>query len=470
MRKKGLWIWIVILVAVGGFVGWRVWKGKHVPIRYRTEMVQRGDVKEQVTATGNLTAVTTVQVGSQVSGTISALNVDFNDKVHKGQILAQLDPTFLKAQVDQSRADLVSAQVQMQKAERDSARVFPLAPSQMVSQADLDAAKTTLDAARASVTSAKAGLNRAETNLRYATIQSPIDGVVVSRDVDVGQTVAASLSAPTLYTIANDLTRMQLEVAVDEADIGMVKDGQNATFTVDAYPDLTFHGTVHQIRLNPATVQNVVTYTVIIFVDNPDLKLLPGMTANVSILADQQIDVLKIPVMALRFRPPAAASPRGNGGGARLAAAGTAGAAGAGAAAGGQGGQRRHGGGEGGSGAMMASAQGAGGQSRGGGGGRGASGHGQGGDASGAGGADSPTETDNATTTATIYLLDGPSRLRPLTVRTGLSDGSFIAVFSDSLRQGMPVVIAADTQNGGQGSGQGQVNPFAPRMGGGGRR
>ena len=303
MRGRRLW-WLLVLVVIGaGLVGWRLRADGDSAPRYRSEPLGRGDVEVRVAATGTLNPVTTVQVGSQVSGTIAALYADYNDRVREGQKLAQLDPTFLAAQVAQNRADLQRAQVELRQALRDSSRTAPLAAEGLVAQADLDASLTAVDAARAGVDAARAALDRAATNLRYATIESPIDGVVVSRDVDVGQTVAASLSAPTLFTIAQDLTQMQLEAAVDEADIGAVREGQPASFTVDAYPTLAFEGVVHQIRLAPETVSNVVTYTVVIRVQNPELKLLPGMTANVSILVDAARDVLRVPAMALRFRP-----------------------------------------------------------------------------------------------------------------------------------------------------------------------
>jgi HlyD family secretion protein len=433
--KSGRWILILVIVALGGAVGWRMVKGKTKPVSYRTDTVQRGDVRVQVSATGNLKAVTTVQVGSQVSGTIASLNADYNDRVHAGQILAQLDPTFLKAQVAQSAADLERAEVQLRQALRDSTRIFALGAQGLSSQAQLDQIQTALDAARADRASARAGLVRTKTNLQYATITSPIDGVVISRNVDVGQTVAASLQAPTLFTIANDMTRMQLEVAVDEADIGQIREGQRASFTVDAYPDLTFKGTVHQIRLDPQTVQNVVTYTVVIHVDNPDLKLLPGMTANVTILIQEQKDVLKVPSLALRVR----LGQGSTGSGARRREDST--------RFGGQGAQ---------SGAMAASSHG---RTQGSG-GPGTGGLGAGASPSGLDVPDSPR--------GVIFILNQAGQPRPIRVRTGESDGSSTAVFADSLREGMPVVVAVDAPAGGGSSGQqGQVNPFTPRFGGG---
>jgi HlyD family secretion protein len=306
MRKRHWGILAAVVVILGAVVvAWTLRREQKPESPYRTEAVQRGDVIVQVSATGTLNAVTTVQVGSQVSGTIAALYVDFNDRVHKNQVLAQLDPTFLKAQASQNEADLERAKVTVRQAERDYARVAPMRDQGLASQAEIDAAQTALEAAQASQKSAEAALDRARTNLHYATISSPIDGIVISRDVDVGQTVAASLSAPTLFTIANDLTRMQLEASVDEADIGMIQVDQKVSFTVDAFPERTFGGVVHQIRLAPQIVQNVVSYTVIVLVENPDQLLLPGMTANATFLVDEARGVLRVLSAALRFRPAA---------------------------------------------------------------------------------------------------------------------------------------------------------------------
>jgi HlyD family secretion protein len=271
---------------------------------YLTSEVERGSISILVTATGTLEAVTTVQVGSQVSGTISALYVDFNDRVKKGQIVAQLDPTFLKAQVSQSQADLEKADASANLAKKEYERALTLFEKNLISESERDLQLTNYELAVAQQKSAQAALDRVKTNLEYATIVSPIDGVVISRDVDVGQTVAASLQAPTLFTIAQDLSQMQVNTSIDEADIGAIREGQEVLFTVDAYPDLTFEGKVKQIRLSPEIVQNVVTYQVILEVSNPELLLKPGMTANVTILIDHAENALKIPTGALRFRPP----------------------------------------------------------------------------------------------------------------------------------------------------------------------
>ncbi|MCJ7509072.1 MAG: efflux RND transporter periplasmic adaptor subunit, partial [candidate division Zixibacteria bacterium] len=238
-------------------------KSKKSEAKYITTEVHKGDISIMVTATGALEAVKTVQVGSQVSGTISALYADFNDLVKKGQIVAQLDPTFLKAQVAQAQADLEKAKASAELSKKDYERTSLLFEKNMVSESDKEVSLTNYELAKAQEKSAQASLDRVNTNLDYATIVSPINGVVISRNVDVGQTVAASLQAPTLFTIAQDLTRMQVNTSVDEADIGNVRDGQEVIFTVDAYPEQSFKGTVKQVRLSPEVVQNVVSYDVI---------------------------------------------------------------------------------------------------------------------------------------------------------------------------------------------------------------
>ncbi|MDH4223352.1 MAG: efflux RND transporter periplasmic adaptor subunit, partial [candidate division Zixibacteria bacterium] len=293
MKKVFILIPVLVLVilALVFFRG----KGKKSEAKYITAEVQRGDISIIVTATGTLEAVTTVQVGSQVSGTISALYADFNSRVKKGQLIAQLDPTFLKAQVSQSQADLEKAVASANLSRKEKERALSLFEKNMISESEKDIALTNYELALSQQKSAEATLERAKTNLDYATILSPIDGVVISRNVDVGQTVAASLSAPTLFTIAQDLTRMQVNASIDEADIGKIKEGQDVIFTVDAYPDQSFRGTVKQIRLAPEIVQNVVSYDVIIEVSNPDLLLKPGMTANVTILVDQREKMRKKP-------------------------------------------------------------------------------------------------------------------------------------------------------------------------------
>jgi HlyD family secretion protein len=311
--KKSVRLWLLIggVVALGAFGFYLLNGSGEGDVDYRMEAVDRGPLVLSISATGTLNALTTVQVGSQVSGTIARLYADFNSVVKEGQLLAQLDPTFLAAAVSEQRANMERATAQVHEAERTYARTRDLFAKSLVSQAELDAAQTTMESAAATLRQTQASLERAEVNLRYATIRAPISGVVISRDVDVGQTVAASLQAPTLFTIANDLRKMQVEASVDEADIGTVKVGQRVTFRVDAYPEEEFQGMVSQIRLAPVITQNVVTYTVIIDAQNAEGKLMPGMTATVSIVVAQRGDVLRVPVGALRFVPPdgAAAAP-----------------------------------------------------------------------------------------------------------------------------------------------------------------
>jgi len=293
-----------------------VFKGNGKQPGYRTELATRGNIQATVTATGTVNAVTTVLVGTQVSGTINRLFVDFNSRVKKGQIIAQIDPSIFESQVQQAQANLLSAQANLDKAETtlvDAKRTFDrnkeLFAKNLIARSDLDTAETNYQADKAQVSSskaqiaqAKASLNYARQNLAYTKILSPVDGVVISRSVDVGQTVAASFQTPTLFTIAQDLTKMQIDTNVAESDIGVVKVGQDVEFTVDAYSDITFKGKVRQIRQAPITVQNVVTYDVVVLVPNRDLKLMPGMTANVSIIITTKNDVIRVSNAALRFR------------------------------------------------------------------------------------------------------------------------------------------------------------------------
>jgi HlyD family secretion protein len=293
----------IIVLGAGGFLYFS--NGPSADVMYRMDKVTRGDLQVVVTATGTLSAVRTVQVGTQVSGTIAKLYADFNSIVKKGQVVALIDPTFLEASVKDAQANLQRAKAQANESKRAFNRAKTLLGKGLTSQADYDAAITAYESNSAAQKQAQAQLDRAEINLRYATIKAPIDGVVISRAVDVGQTVAASLSAPTIFTIANDLTKMQVQANVDEADIGKVQVGQEVKFTVDAYAEQPFQGVVSQIRLASVTVQNVVNYTVIIDVPNPELNLMPGMTATVTILVTKKENVLRVPTVALRFQPPA---------------------------------------------------------------------------------------------------------------------------------------------------------------------
>ncbi|HLF15611.1 MAG TPA: efflux RND transporter periplasmic adaptor subunit [Bacteroidota bacterium] len=302
MKKR---IFVILGALLAGAAGYYViWGSDDTEYTYRTEAVSRGEIEKVVRATGTINPLQTVKVGSQVSGTVSRLFVDFNSVVTQGQIVAVIDSTFLSASVREAEANLQRSRAQLNESERSLNRTKELFAKDLVSQADLDAALTTYETSVAQMKQTEAALERARVNIRYAVIRSPIDGIVISRDVDVGQTVAASLSAPQLFAIANDLSRMQVEASVDEADIGQISAGQTATFTVDAYPEENFAGKVAQVRLSPITVQNVVTYTVIIDVPNRDQKLRPGMTATASIMIDRRDDVLRIPAVALRFQPP----------------------------------------------------------------------------------------------------------------------------------------------------------------------
>jgi HlyD family secretion protein len=270
---------------------------------YRTEAVGRGNITMTVNATGTLSAVVTVQVGSQVSGIIAKLYADFNSQVKQGQLLAELDPTPFQQTVDQRRADVTKSQVDVANTQITYNRQKRLFAAGLIAQSDLDAAKAAFDGARAGLAQTQAALKQAQTNLGYARIYSPIDGEVVARAYDAGQTVAASFSAPTLFTIAKDLTKMQVQADVDQSDIGQIKAGEVARFTVDAYPDQEFRGQIAQVRLNATVTQNVITYPVMIEVANPEGKLRPSMTANVTIEVSTVRDVLRVPNAALRFRP-----------------------------------------------------------------------------------------------------------------------------------------------------------------------
>lgn len=270
---------------------------------YRFTAVEKGDIESTVSATGTLSAVTTVQVGTQVSGQISELLADFNDEVKKGQLLARIDPTLQEQAVADAAASLERARAQYLQTQRDANRSGELMSAGLVARSEFETADSSMDVARANVKSAQVALDRAKRNLEYTKIYAPIDGVVVERNVDDGQTVAASLSAPQLFLIANDLTHMQILASVGESDIAKIKEGQNVKFTVQALPRETFEGTVQQVRLQSATNENVVNYTVVVSVQNPQKKLLPGMTARVEFLTQSANDVLKVANAALRFKP-----------------------------------------------------------------------------------------------------------------------------------------------------------------------
>src|SRR5437762_6740037 len=275
---------------------------------YQVATITRGAITQAVTATGTLNPVVNVQVGSQVSGNISKLFADFNSQVKSGQVVAQIDPALFQAAMTQAEGDLATAQAALELAKLNAARTQKLFTEKNSSQQDVDQAMAALHQAEGNVKIKQGALDKAKADLDHSTITSPIDGVVISRSVDVGQSVAASLQAPVIFQIANDLTKMQIDSNVAEADVGAVEVGQAVDFTVDAFPTRTFHGKVVQVRNAPITVQNVVTYDTVIGVSNPELKLKPGMTANVSIIIAHKDDVLQIKNAALRYRPPDAAT------------------------------------------------------------------------------------------------------------------------------------------------------------------
>jgi len=319
MRRAALIIGVLAVgLTIGGYV---VFNGERkAPVRYRSAPVERGPVISLVTATGTINPVVSVQVGTQVSGMIKSLHADFNSVVKAGDIVAVIDPEPFKARRDQaasnlemSKANVARVKTDLAQRKRELDRVRSLVAQQFVSQNDVDVAATNFQAAEAQmkvaeaqVKQAEAVLNAAELDLKYTVIRSPVNGIVVARNVEVGQTIAASFATPNLFLIALDLTKMQVDTNVSESDIGGITEGKEATFTVDAYPGYQFSGTIRQVRLAPINVQNVVTYNVVVSVDNEDLRLKPGMTANVSIVVAQKDAVLKVPNAALRFTPPAA--------------------------------------------------------------------------------------------------------------------------------------------------------------------
>jgi HlyD family secretion protein len=404
MTKRRIYVLVAVVVAAAAFGVWRWQAGSGKPkLQFETSKVEKGKIVAKVTASGTLSAIVTVQVGSQVSGRIAALYADFNSPVKKGQLIAKIDPALFQAAVDQARANLaaakgnlVKARVQAVDARRQFVRQQELAARKLNAQADLDTAQANADgadaqvaAAEGSVAQTRAALQSAEVNLAYTNILSPTSGTVISRNVDVGQTVAASLQAPTIFVIAEDLAKMQVDTSVAEADVGRLKSGMAATFTVDAYPGEIFRGMVRQIRNAPQTVQNVVTYDAVIDVANPEFKLKPGMTANVTFVYAEKDDVLKVPNSALRFRPPSSMlADLKAAAGAKPGAPGTAGATG------GTGGPR----------------------------------------APGAGG-----RSGDAPDRRTVWTLN-EDKPEPEKIKTGISDGSFTEVVDGDLKQGELVI------------------------------
>jgi HlyD family secretion protein len=457
-RRRLLWLFAVPVLLAAGFF---LLRGRGEATQFTLGTIDRGDVVEVVGATGTLEAVTTVQVGSQVSGTIQSLYADFNSTVKKGQVIARLDPSILQARLGQAEASVLSARANVDRARatvedtrQKYERAKELAATRLIAETDLETAKSNYDGAVASLkanqaaeSQAVANLNQAKVDLSHTIIDTPIDGVVISRNVDVGQTVAASFQAPVLFVIANDLARMRVNAAVDEADVGRVREGQEVVFHVDAFPDREFKGTVEQVRLNPTTVSNVVSYNTIVAVDNRDLLLRPGMTATVSIVVRKAENALRLPASALRFRPEGYQRPTA---GAGLAASGTPGAGafgGAGTRPGGGNRSGRPGGGRPGGGvpgAAMAAERGPGGGWGGPGGGRGPG---------------RPT---------TIFVPDEKGQPKAVDVRIGVSDGQFVEV-REGLDEGA-VVITGTEIPGARAAGAGprpgtspSSNPFQPQ-------
>lgn len=311
LRPRILVPLLVVVAAAAGYAWWRTQPGAAPAERWRLEAVDRGDVVQVVSANGTVNPVTSVNVGTQVSGSIVRLHADFNSEVKEGQLLAELDPALFNAALAQSEANLNAAQAGLRLAQTKEARTRSLVGKGFISQAELDTAVKELEAAQAQVELVRAQVARDRTNLRYTIIRSPISGVVVARNVELGQTVAASFNTPTLFQIARDLSRMQIETSIAEADIGGIREGLQARFRVDAFPGQFFRGEVRQVRLNPTIQSNVVSYTVIVSADNPEGRLKPGMTAFVQVTANRRDGVLRVPNAALRFRPPAEAGQAG---------------------------------------------------------------------------------------------------------------------------------------------------------------
>ncbi len=300
--KKVYYIFLIVIILVSIYAYVRIGNNKEV-LSFETAVIEKGDISSIITATGSLEAITTVEVGTQVSGIIQNIFVDFNSEVNSGQTIAILDTTTLYSALKSAKADLEQRKANLDYYKKNYERVKLLYQSKTVAESEYDQAKWNYETAKANYNASLASLEKAQINLNYATIVSPINGVIVSRSVDEGQTVAASFNTPTLFSIAQDLTKMQVVASIDEADIGQVKEGNKVLFTVDAFPDDEFAGEVIQIRLEPTISQNVVTYNVLIDAPNPDLKLMPGMTANLNIMVAKESNVLKIESKALRYSP-----------------------------------------------------------------------------------------------------------------------------------------------------------------------
>ncbi|MFN0068822.1 MAG: efflux RND transporter periplasmic adaptor subunit [Limisphaerales bacterium] len=316
MKKRRSFPWLGLFIAAvlsaAGWFAWQRWAPRAAaPPTFRAVPVARGDITQSVTANGNIQPLKSVTVGSQVSGQIIEVLVDFNSRVTNGQMLARIDPSTFERSLQQADAELASAKASLALADVNRVRARELLAASLIPKSDADQAEATYLQAEASVKMRQANVERAQVDLDRTTVFSPITGIVISRKIDQGQTVAASLNTPNLFQLVGDLSRVQIEVAVSEADIGGVNEGQRVTFQVDAFPNRTFNGSVRQVRFEAITNQNVITYTTVVDVGNDDLKLRPGMTANVSIITAEQRNVLRVPNAALRFRPPGGATVRG---------------------------------------------------------------------------------------------------------------------------------------------------------------
>lgn len=422
---------------------------------YRLATVERGNIQQTVSATGALSAVKTVQVGTQVSGQVAEINADFNSLVKKGQLLARIDPTLQQQTVRDAQAQLEKAQAQERQAQQEYNRNQPLFTQKFISASEFSTVQVNLSVAQAGVKSAQVTLDRAKQNLSYTNIYAPIDGVVVERNVDVGQTVAASLSAPQLFLIAQDLSQMQILAAVDESDIAGIKNAQLVRFTVQSYPGRTFNGTVNQVRLQSKLTDNVVNYTVVVSLDNPDGKLVPGMTATVEFITGSAMGVFTVPNLALRYKPTPQeladagivatdTTPRRAATGSTSTPAAGAAAAAAAALAAPTASQ----------GAAPAGTRGVAGAT-----------------AGGAAAAQRPrrSTTGGVGSIGTLYTLDKAGKLKEIRVRVGLSDGQRTQVTNDSLVVGMQVIVGSATTASAATTTAPSTNPLTPQRSGGGR-
>lgn len=315
-RRSFPWFTLVFVATLGGggYFGWQWWQGRGAAatVEYKTTAVARGDIVQSVEANGSLVPVRLVEVGSQISGVITEIKADFNSRVKEGDIVAQIDPATYERALGQAEAELANAEAAQELAQLNYDRAAGLMTNNLISKSEFDQQRVSLTQAKATVKTRQANVERAKVDLSRTTIYAPMDGVVITRKVEAGQTVAASMNTPTLFTIANDLAKMRIEAAVSEADVGGLEEGQNVRFLVEAFPGRTFQGKVQQVRFAPTTNQNVVTYTTVVEVDNKDLKLRPGMTATAKFITAEHKNVLRIPNAASRFRPPAGAIVKGD--------------------------------------------------------------------------------------------------------------------------------------------------------------